>query len=56
MQHYHLATYYSFIHSEVESTNLEFPLFATGLLELMNGKLSSLLVHKKNILETFYEI
>ena len=48
-----ILTAYSLIHSKVESANLEFQLFATGLLELMNGRLSPLLVHKKNILATF---
>lgn len=47
-----LATFAG-IHNKVETANMEFQLFGTGLLDLLNGKFSPLLVNKKNLLDTF---
>lgn len=44
---------FSVMHNKIEAANLEFQLFTTGVLELLNGKFSPLLVHKQNLLDTF---
>ena len=48
-----LISAYSLIHSKVEASNQEFTLFSLGLLELLNGRFSPLLVNKAKVLITF---